>query len=70
MDKLEHVSVMQLTGIATKPRLSGNVLPNIKMCENGLSSFSENLRVVELKLLEITQFALPNLSIYFNFVRC
>ena len=35
-DKLEHVSLIQLvTGIATKPRLSGNILPNTKTCENG-----------------------------------
>ena len=34
-DKLEHVSLIQLvTGIATKPRPSGNMLPNIKPCEN------------------------------------
>ena len=32
MDKLEHVSLIQLvTGIATKPRLSGHMLPNIKI---------------------------------------
>ena len=28
----------------------------------------QNLRVVSLKLLELTQFALPYISIYFNFV--
>ena len=39
----------------------------INTCENGLSNFSPNLRVVSLKLLELTQFAWPNLSIYFNF---
>ena len=47
VEKLEHVSLIQLvTCIATKPRLSGNVLPNIKIYENGGSIFSENLRVV------------------------
>ena len=34
-DKLEQVSLTQLeTGIATKPRLAGNILSNIKTCEN------------------------------------
>ena len=32
------------------------------------TNFSANLRVVSLKLLELTQFAWPNLSIYFNFL--
>ena len=46
-DKLEHGSLIRLvTGIGTKPRLSGNMLPNIKTCENGWSNFSENLRSV------------------------
>ena len=30
----------------------------------------QNLTVVAIKLLELTQFASPNLSINFNFVRC
>ena len=51
-----------------KPRLSRNMLPNINTCENGWSYFSANLRVVSLKLLELAQFAWPNLSIYFNFL--
>ena len=34
-----------------------------KICENLSLYFSENLRVVALKLLEATQFASPNLSI-------
>ena len=42
-------------------------LPNIKTFENGYSNFLENMRVVPIKLLE---FALPNQSIYINFVRC
>ena len=34
-DKMEHVSLIQLvTGIATKPSLSGNIFENIKICEN------------------------------------
>ena len=37
-------------------------------CENGWSNFSANFRVVSLKLLELTQFAWPNQSIYFNFL--
>ena len=56
--------------IATKPRLSGNMLPNIKTCENGRSNFSEKLKLVALILLELTRFLSQNLSIYFNFVRC
>ena len=31
--------------------------------------FSENLRVVAIKLLELTQFVLQNISIYSNFVQ-
>ena len=44
------------------------MLPNLKICENGWSNFSENLRIVALKLLELTRFLLPNISIYFYFV--
>ena len=33
-------------------------------------NFSENLRIAALKLLKLTQFASPNLSIYFNFKQC
>ena len=47
-----------------------DMLPNINTCENWYWYFSENLRIVALKLLELTQFASPNLSIYFNFVWC
>ena len=43
-------------------------VPNIKTCENGWSNFSENLRPVAIKMLELTLFASPNLS-YFNPVR-
>ena len=55
-----------MTGTATKPWLSGIMLPNIKTCENRWSNFSENLRIVDLKLLELTRFLSPNLSIYSN----
>ena len=55
---------------ATKPWLSANMLPNIKTYENVWSNFSENLKIVALKLLELTQFASPNLSMYFHFIRC
>ena len=51
-------------------RDSWNMLPNIKTCENGWSNFSENLTVVAQKLLELTQVASPNISIYFNFLWC
>ena len=57
-----------VTGNEMKPWLSRNKLPNINTCENGWSNFSANLKVVSLKLLELTQFAWPNLSIYFNFL--
>ena len=57
-----------VTGTEMKPWLSRNMLPNINTCENIYSNFSANLRVVSLKLLELTQFAWPNLSIYFNFL--
>ena len=46
------------------------MLPNIKTCENGLSNFSENLRIVQLKLVKITRYLSPksiNLVSYFNF---
>ena len=65
-DKLEHISLIQLvTGIASKPWLSGNMLPTIKPCENGWSNFPENLRVVAIKFIELTQFVSPNLTISF-----
>ena len=51
-----------------KPWLPRNMLLNINTCENGWSNFSANLRVVSLKLLQLTQFAWPNLSIYINFL--
>ena len=70
-DKLEYVSLKQLvTCMTTKPRLLVNMLPNIKTCENRWPNFLENLRVVAIKLLELTQFASRNQSIYFYFVRC
>ena len=64
---MEHISLIQLvTGIATKPQLSGNMLPNIKTCKNKWGNFSENLLVLGKKLLELIQFASAKLSIYFN----
>ena len=57
-----------VTGTEMKPWLSRNMFPNINTCENGWSNFSANLRVVSLKVLELTQFAWQNLSIYFNFL--
>ena len=71
MDKLKHASlIMIVTGIATKLRLSRNMFPNIKTCKNRWSDFSKNLRIVALKLLKLTWFLSPNLSvvIYCNFV--
>ena len=40
------------------------MFPNIKTCENGWSNFSENLRLVALKLIELTRLLSQNLSIY------
>ena len=57
-----------LIGTATKPRLSGYMLPNINTFENECWYFSENLKIVALKLLELTQLTSPKTSIYFNFV--
>ena len=55
-----------LTSTATKPRLSGYMLPNINIFENECWYFSENLKIVALKLLELTQLTSPKISIYFN----
>ena len=52
----------------TKPWLSANMLPTINTCEKRWSNVSENQRVLATKLLELTQFASPNRSIYLNFV--
>ena len=59
-----------VTGIATKARLSGNMFPNLKTCENGLSNFSENMTIVAIKLLELTRIHKIDkfIVIYFNFV--
>ena len=63
---MDHVSLIQfMRGITTKPRLLGNMLSNIKTRENGWSHFNENLRLMVIKLLKLTQFASPNLSITF-----
>ena len=35
-----------------------------------MSNFLENLRIMTLKLLELTQFAAQNLSVYLNFILC
>ena len=43
---------------------------NINTWENGWSNISENFIKVALKLLELTQFASANISIYINFIRC
>ena len=54
-DKLEHVSLIQLvTDIVTKPRLLGNMLPNMKTGENEWSDSSDNFRTVTVKLHELT----------------
>ena len=38
------------TATPTKPSLSGNMLPNMTTCKNVWSNFSENLRIVALKV--------------------
>ena len=66
---MKETKLFQLvTGIEMKPWLARNMLPDVNTWENGWSNSSANLRVVSWKLLEITQFAWPNLSIYFNFL--
>ena len=67
-NKLEHVSLLQLiTGITTvSQETCYQILKHAKM--DG-QIFSENLRIVALKLLELTRFLTPNISIYFHFVR-
>ena len=57
-----------VTGAEMKPWLSRNMLLNINTRRNRWSNFSANFKVVSLKLLELTQFAWPNLSIYFIFI--
>ena len=60
-----------LIGTATKLRLSGYMLRNINTFEIESWHFSENLKIVALKLLELTPLTSPKISIYFNFVwRC
>ena len=64
-DKLGYVSLIHLlTVIATKLCLARNMFTNIKTCENGWSNFSENLRIVALKLLVLTRSLSPNQYIY------
>ena len=43
------------------------MLPNKKTCQNGSLNFSANMRVVAIKLLELTQFTL---ILYGIGVRC
>ena len=45
-----------------------NMLSYINTCKNLWLNFLENLRVVTLILLELTRFASPNQSIYFNII--
>ena len=48
------------TYIATKPWLSGNMLPNIKICENGWSNFKENLRLDGIKIARVNPIRITN----------
>ena len=53
-----------VTGIAMKPLLLGNKKANIRTCKNGWLNFLDNFNIMALKLLQLTQFLSPNLSIY------
>ena len=65
--KMERVSLIQLvTGIATKLWLSGNMFPNIKICENGWSNFSENLRMVGIKIARVKSISITKSIIKLN----
>ena len=66
----QFISIDLVAGTETKPRLSGNKPYQKLIYENGWSNLSENLRIVAIKLLELTQFASIDISIYFNFVWC
>ena len=48
------------------------MLANVKICENGLANLSENLKDVEIKLLEMTRFATNQFSLILHVfgVRC
>ena len=59
-----------VTGIATKPGLSGNMLPNIKTCENESSNFSENLRVRVVVLNCSSEFNLHHKTYQFTLILC
>ena len=48
------------TVTASSPWPWANMLKNMNKCENGWSNFSENLRIVALKLFELTRFLSPN----------
>ena len=48
-----------VTGTASKSWPSSNMLQNIKTCENVGSNFSENLKIVALKFVEITRLLSP-----------
>ena len=61
------ISMIRLvTGIATKPWLSGNIFPNKKTRENGWSDFSENLRILLLKFHYIVNSIFITKSINFQ----
>ena len=49
-----------------KPWRSVNSLPNTKTCRNERWNFSDNFRMVVLKLLVLTRFLSPNISIYIS----
>ena len=53
-----------VTGRATKPWPREICFSKYKNVQNGWSNFSENLRIVALKLPEFTRFLSPNPSIY------
>ena len=66
MDKLEYVSD---TACYWHSNERVTLMKHVTKYEN-TRNFSENFKILEWKLLELTQFLAPNLSIYFNFVQC
>ena len=72
-DKLEHVSLIQLVnGNYNETVTLRKHASKYKNMRKWMIEFLENLRIVALKLLELTRFLSPNLQftvIYFNFVR-
>ena len=63
-----------VTGTASKPWLSGNMLPNIKTCGNGWSNFYKKNEYRSIKSGRFNSILITKIYqltvIYLNFVRC